>query len=126
MEALQLFKRDMASFLRVYTFLSQIFDYGNTDIEKRFLFYKALLPLLDFQRERETIDLSNVVLTHHALKNRGKQAMPLGAGPNLTLAPITDTGSGSVQEKEKALLAEIIAKVNELFEGELTEGDKLV
>lgn len=31
-----------------------------------------------------------------------------------------------MQEKEKALLAEIIAKVNELFEGELTEGDKLV
>jgi type I restriction enzyme R subunit len=126
MEALQLFKRDMSGFSRVYTFLSQIFDYGNTDIEKRFLFYKALVPLLDFQREREAIDLSNVVLTHHALKNRGKQAMPLSAGPNPTLAPIADTGSGSVQEKEKALLAEIIAKVNELFEGELTEGDKLV
>lgn len=38
MEALQLFKRDMAGFIRVYTFLSQIFDYGNTEIEKRFLF----------------------------------------------------------------------------------------
>jgi type I restriction enzyme, R subunit len=126
MEALQLFKRDMASFLRVYTFLSQVFDYGNTDIEKRFLFFKALVPLLDFQRERETIDLSNVVLTHHALKNTGRQAMTLGVGPNPTLAPIADTGSGSVQEKETALLAEIIAKVNELFEGELTEGDKLV
>jgi type I restriction enzyme R subunit len=31
-----------------------------------------------------------------------------------------------VQDKEKALLREIIAQVNELFEGNLTEDDKLV
>ena len=31
-----------------------------------------------------------------------------------------------MQEKEKALLREIIEKVNDLFEGELTDQDKLV
>jgi type I restriction enzyme R subunit len=31
-----------------------------------------------------------------------------------------------VQEKVKALLSEIVAKVNDLFEGELTDDDKLV
>ena len=31
-----------------YTFLSQIFDYGNTDLEKRAIFFKRLLPLLEF------------------------------------------------------------------------------
>lgn len=41
------------------------------------------------------------------------------------LPPLTDSGSGMVQEK-KAILAEIIAKVNDLFDGELTEDDKLV
>jgi len=112
--------------LRVYTFLSQIFDYGNTEIEKRFIFYKVLWPLLDFSSERTTIDFSQVVLTHHALKDKGKQGLNLGIGPNPTLQPLTETGSGSVQEKEKALLREIIAKVNDLFEGELTEDDKLV
>lgn len=126
MEALQLFKRDMAGFLRVYTFLSQIFDYANTEIEKRYLFYKVLLPLLDFQSERQQIDLSQVMLTHHALRNKGKQVLNLGVGANPTLQPMTETGSGSVQEKEKAALAEIIAKVNDLFEGELTGDDKLV
>ena len=44
LDALTLFKGDMASFNRLYAFLSQMFDYGNTDIEKRFLFYKRLLP----------------------------------------------------------------------------------
>src|SRR6185312_9610993 len=42
------------------------------------------------------------------------------------LPPLTDSGSGMVQEKEKAILAEIIEKVNDLFDGELTEDDKLV
>jgi type I restriction enzyme R subunit len=29
----------MSVFQRIYAFLSQIFDYGNTAIEKRFIFY---------------------------------------------------------------------------------------
>ena len=70
----------MGAFVRLYTFLSQIFDYGNTAIEKRSIFYKQLLRLLEFGREREGIDLSKVVLTHHSLKNQGKRAMALGGG----------------------------------------------
>jgi type I restriction enzyme, R subunit len=126
LNALILFKGDMGAYLRLYTFLSQIFDYGNTGIEKRAIFYKRLLPLLEFGREREGIDLSKVVLTHHHLKNRGKATMPLGEGETPKLAPITEAGSGSVQEKEKAFLNAIIEKVNDLFEGELTDQDKLV
>jgi type I restriction enzyme R subunit len=126
MDSMVLFKRDMGTFQRVYTFLSQIFDYGNTALEGRYIFFRRLLPLLEFGREREEIDLSKVKLTHHNLRNKGKQAMVLGEGERPKLPPITDIGSGSVQDKEKALLAEIIAKVNDLFEGELTEDDKLV
>jgi type I restriction enzyme R subunit len=52
--------------------------------------------------------------------------MGLDGGEQPTLRPLVETGSGSVQEKEKAMLAEIIEKVNDLFDGELTEDDKLV
>jgi type I restriction enzyme R subunit len=126
LDTLILFKRDMGTFQHAYTFLSQIFDYGNTGIEGRYIFYRRLVPLLEFGRERERLDLSKVVLTHHNLKNKGKQAMLLGDGEHAKLTPLTESGSGTVQEKEKALLAEIIAKVNDLFDGELTEDDKLV
>jgi type I restriction enzyme R subunit len=67
-----------------------------------------------------------VVLTHHNLKNLGKRAMLLNEGETPKLYPITEAGSGSVQEKEKAWLDEIIEKVNDLFEGDLTDQDKLV
>lgn len=126
LNALVLFKHDMSVFQRMYAFLSQIFDYGNTAIEKRFIFYKRLLPLLEFGREREGIDLSRVILTHHNLKDQGKRNVPLGEGESPKLNPLTESGGGSVQEKEKARLAEIITKINDLFEGDLTEDDRLV
>ena len=71
----------------MYAFLSQIFDYGNTAIEKRFIFFKRLLPLLEFGREREGIDLSKVVLTHHTLKDKGRQALVLQGDKYPTLGP---------------------------------------
>lgn len=124
--ALILFKTDMGAFQRMYSFLSQIFDYGNTAIEKRFMFYRRLIPLLEFGREREGIDLSKVKLTHHSLKDQGKRQLPLRDGEAPKLPPLSEAGSGSVHEKEKARLEEIIAKVNDLFEGDLTEDDQLV
>jgi len=126
LDALVLFKNDMGVYVRLYAFLSQIFDYGNTDIEKRFLFFKRLIPLLDFGRERDTVDLSKVVLTHHTLKHNGKQPMGLNQDGSYKLAPIDAVGSGLVQEKQQAYLVEIIQKVNGLFEGELTDDDQLV
>ena len=123
--ALILFKRNLGAFQRVYAFLSQIFDYGNTDIEKRAIFFRRLLPLLDFGRERDGVDLSKVVLTHHKLKSEGKRILVLGDGEGAKLKPLTDPGSGEVREKETIWLAEIIAKVNEIFGSDTTDGDKL-
>ncbi|MBP6615657.1 MAG: type I restriction endonuclease subunit R [Aquabacterium sp.] len=127
LDALVLFKRDLGTFVRVYAFLSQMFDYGNTAIEKRSIFFKRLLPLLDFGREREGVDLSKVTLTHHKLKRQGDSSLTLGeADGEYKLDPMTEPGTGQVQDKEKIKLSEIVQKVNDLFDGELTEDDKLV
>lgn len=126
LDALVLFKNDMGAFTRLYAFLSQMFDYGNTDIEKRSIFYKRLIPLLEFGRERDDVDLSKVVLTHHTLRTGGKQPLNLNADGTYKLPPMNAMGSGGVQEKQQAYLAEIIEKVNGLFEGKLTDDDQLV
>jgi type I restriction enzyme, R subunit len=125
LDALILFKGDMGAFLRLYTFLSQIFDYGNTALEKRAIFYKRLLPLLEFGREREGIDLSKVVLTHHKLKDLGKRPMPLNEGESPALDPVTEAGSGRVTEPAKAYLQEIIEQLNDLFGADTTDQDQL-
>jgi type I restriction enzyme R subunit len=126
MDALTLFKADMATFQRLYSFLSQIFDYGNGAIEKRYVFYRQFLRLLEFGRERDQIDLSQVRLTHQNLRSEGKRDLLYGTEAAPRLSGVAEAGSGSVQEKEKALLAEIIARVNDLFEGDLTDDDQLI
>lgn len=126
MNALLMFRTDVTTYQSAYTFLSQIFDYGNTDFEKRFIFFKYLIRLLKFGREREGVDLSEVVLTHHTLRDKGKQPMKLAHQAYPELKPMSEAGSGMVREKEKAYLAEIIQKVNDLFKGDLTDNDKLV
>ena len=125
LDALTLFRSDMGTYVRFYTFLCQIFDYGNTGLEKRAMFYKRLLPLLEFEREVPTVDLSKVVLTHHTLRNKGQKKLDLSQGEAVQLAGLAP-GSGSVQDKEKTLLSAIIAKLNELFTGELTDDDKVI
>jgi type I restriction enzyme, R subunit len=45
LDALTLFRSDMGTYVRFYTFLCQIFDYGNTALEKRAMLFKRLLPL---------------------------------------------------------------------------------
>ena len=46
-----------------------------------------------------------------------------GDQPADPLAPVTETGSGKVQDTHKLRRAAIIAAINDLFEGEVTEGD---
>jgi len=125
MDALVLFRADVSTYLRAYTFLSQIFDYGNTDFEKRAIFFKYLVRLLKFGREREGVDLSDVMLTHHKLSNRGKRDLGLSDKDAPTLNPMTEIGSGAVREKQKAYLTEIIEHLNTLFGSDTTEGDQL-
>jgi type I restriction enzyme, R subunit len=126
MDALTLFKGDMSTFIRLYTFLSQIFDYGNTAIEKRAIFFKCLLPLLELGREREGIDLSKVQLTRHKLTHLGKSTLSLYEGEASRLSPLTEVGSGMVRDQEKIYMGELIAKLNEIFGGGTSDQDQLV
>ncbi|MBT9486759.1 MAG: type I restriction endonuclease subunit R [Rubrivivax sp.] len=126
MDSLILFKGDIAAYVRIYGFLSQIFDYGNSDVEKRSIFFRLLHPLLNFGREREGVDLSALKLTAYTIKSLGNPTLNLAVGEPEKLYVVDEVGTGQVQDKTKIALAELIAKVNDLFEGDLTPGDKLV
>ena len=126
MDSLILFKSDIAAYVRIYGFLSQIFDYANTDIEKRSVFFRLLYPLLTYGREREGVDLSALKLTAYTIKSIGDPTLNLGTGDPVKIDLTEEGGSGEVQEKAKIAMSELIAKVNDLFEGDLTPGDKLV
>jgi type I restriction enzyme R subunit len=125
LDALLLFRSDMGAYVRLYTFLSQIFDYGQTELEKRAIFYKRLIPLLDFDREQPGSDLSRSSSHHTLHQPRNAGARPR-AGRRDKLDPITEAERRRVHERERASLRDLIERINELFSGDLTENDKLV
>ena len=44
---LLLFQQEKGTFQRLYTYLSQIFDYGNTDIEMRSIFFRQVFVFME-------------------------------------------------------------------------------
>jgi len=123
MDALRLFRKDLGTYNRFYAFLSQLFDYGNTALEKRFIFFKLLIPLLDFGRERDGVDVSQLILTHHAMRDLGRRHLAL-VGKGTGIEP-EQPGTGEVRDKVKVRIEEIIKRLNDLFHGDLTDQDKL-
>ena len=125
-DTLQLFRKDIIGFIRAYDFLSQIVSYADTDLEKRAIFYKHLTPWLRDGYRKDPIDLSAVKMSHYKLSSLGKRNVALGKPTDEDkLKPLTDVGSGQPHDPHQALLSEIIDKMNDLFEGELDEHDKL-
>lgn len=124
LDALDVFRKDLGSFVRVYDFLSQIVEYDDTDLEKRSVFFRHLLPLLKTENTNEPIDLSSVQLTHYKLRDLGKREIKLrDSGEEDKLQPISEIGTRAPREPEEARLSELISQMNSLFEGELTDAD---
>lgn len=128
LDELELFRKDLATFVRLYDFLSQIINYGDTGLESRNIFFRHLIPLLKTENLSEPIDLSKVQLSHYRLKHLGQKDLALGStagGADALLHPVSEAGSGVGHDPARAKLQEIIARMNEVFEGEVTEADAL-
>ena len=126
LDALQLFRKNLGSFVRSYDFLSQIINYNDTDLEKRSIYYRCLSEKLKPQFREDPIDLSTVVMTHYKLRDSGKRALSLkDAEEPEGMKALGDIGTGLAHDKETAYLRDIISRINGLFEGELSDGDAL-
>ena len=120
-DALDLFKKDLGTFIRMYEFLSQIVDYEDADLEKLCAFARGLLPNLKVIDIAPPIDIGNVEMTHYSLRNKKVQSINLDNG---TIKP-DGPGGGVARDPETDTIEHIVEKMNELFAGELSDDDKL-
>jgi len=116
-DELDLFRKDLGSFVRAYDFLAQIVDFADTDLEKRSIYYKHLLPVLRVNDARIALDLSGVVLAKYALKDKGQAQLQL-SGEDALLKPPSEVGTGQAKDPVLATWEEIIQQANLPFEGE--------
>ncbi len=119
------FKHALVSFIRLYSFLSQIMPFYDVELEKLYIYVRFLnkkLPkeLTDPFHLGDEVDLSYYRL--QLMKER--IAIALEDQAEYGLDGQDDAGVRS-REEEKALLSEIIEVLNDRFGLSLTDADKL-
>jgi type I restriction enzyme R subunit len=118
------FKSKIQSFLRMYSYISQISKFSEVHWEKSFVFLTMLNKLLPKRDSERLTILDSVDLDSFRIQKIGEQKLEL---ENIVgdLPPPLYGGSKSMGEEEKELLSEIIDKVNSLFGSDLKEDDKV-
>ena len=125
-DALDIFKKDLGTFVRFYEFMSQIVDYDDKQLEKLSLYARNLSPMLrESAVDEDDIDLDSIVLSHYRVSKIRQQDLKLKEdAPDYKLVPGEGLGSATAKDKKEELLSQIIERLNELFvTDELTNKD---
>ncbi|MBT3487376.1 MAG: type I restriction endonuclease subunit R [Desulfobacula sp.] len=114
---LEIFKKDLGTFVRFYEFMSQIVDYDNKDLEKLSIYARNLRPMLrESLIEEDDIDLGNVVLSHYRLSAIRQQDLKLEEEvEGYQLEPGEGLGTARARDRKEEFLSQIISRLNELF-----------
>lgn len=119
------FRDKLGSYVRMYSFLSQILPYGDQDLEKLYSYARFLLPHLPQNRDNTVVRIGNEVeLQYYRLARVSSGPIDLKVGEPEAVYNPTDVGTGKAKD-EKAPLSEIIQVLNERFGTTFTEEDRL-
>lgn len=118
------FKSLVRSFTKLYRFLSQIITFTDVDLEKKYVFFTALLKKLPYTPSGKPIEVLNDVELHsYKLQHKYTQDLSLSSGDGEDKG-MTPGGSGK-QDDELDLLTRIIKVLNDTYGLELTEEDQV-
>lgn len=119
------FRSTLRSYTRAYAFLAQVIPFHDADLERLYLYGKALLQRLPRNHDAG-VDIGAVDLSHLRIVQTGATDVSLAPGSGEQMLPgFTGDGRGSQSQPETALLDQIIAAINERLGGDLTDADKV-
>jgi type I restriction enzyme, R subunit len=118
------FKSKIQSFIRLYSYISQISSFGVVEWEKSYVFLRFLNKKLP-KYESEKITLVDTVdLDSLRIQMMGESVLTLEDQVG-ELQPISDSGGGIRDEELLVPLSEIIDKINSVYGVELGDEDKV-
>ena len=121
---LDMFRKDVGSFVRLYDFMSQIINYGDPELEKKQIYLRNLSRYIQPNTYNTPIDLSDVVLVNVKQIDRGKT--DIGLGVRTGLHGVTAAGSGEKRDPTMVAFHQVLDRLNDLFGSEdFTEGQKV-
>lgn len=119
-----LFKGQLVSFRNLYSFVSQIVPYQDSDHEKLYTYARFLLTKLPRTTDNRTVQVDDEVeLKYYRLQKISEGAIDLKAGEADALEGPTNVGTG--QADEDVQLSTLVGKLNERFGTEFTPADQL-
>lgn len=125
-DALEIFKKDLGTYVRFYEFMSQIVDYNDKNLEKLSLYARNLSPMLrETILDEDDLDFDSVVLSHYRISKIRQQDLKLKEdSADYKLEPGDELGTAKPKDKKEELLSQIIYRLNEVFiTDHLTEKD---
>lgn len=123
LDELRTFRKDCGSYVRLYDFMSQVVDYGTSDLEKLAEFLRQLSRLLPSDDPGADADVSGLELRRVRQIDQGKADIGLSGDQDTPgLRGITGVGSGvSRPDPQQVLLSEVVARINALFGAEFAD-----
>jgi type I restriction enzyme R subunit len=109
LDELIMFRKNIGSFLRFYDFVTQIFDYEDTEIAKKAIYLRLLAPNLRDSEAPDRIDLSGVELTRLQLVDEGAKDLSMDGGGSVHGA--ASIATGAPQDPVMVALAEVIRMI---------------
>ncbi len=118
------FQHTLSSFIRLYSFLSQIVPFQDAELEKLYAYGRLLLNKLPKDTDTKYILDDDIALEYYRLQKISDGSIKLEKQGGVELNPTTEAGL-SRDKEEKAHLSEIIQILNDRFGTDFTEADRL-
>lgn len=116
LDELDMFRKDVGTFVRLYDFMSQIIDYGDPELEKKQTYLRLLERVIRPDNYTAPIDLSDVVLKKVTQVDRGR--VDIGLSARVGLVGVTAAGSGEKRDPTMVALQQVLDRLNDLFGSE--------
>lgn len=119
------FRQLLRSYGRFYTFISQVINLDDTDLEKLYAYGDWLVRLLPNREVPPEIEITAEMLHLQAFRvdRRQEGSASLSEGDTGTLKPVTDFGASPYTEDERKSLSEIVKAFNERHGTQFSESD---
>ncbi len=118
------FRKALTQYVRAYSLIAQIVDWGDPDLERLYQFGRILLIRLPDQPST-SVDVGDADLSHFRLEFTGKHNVSLSAVGERDVRGHAADGGG-YKEPELVPLAEIISELNDRFGLELGTADEIL
>jgi type I restriction enzyme R subunit len=124
-EGQEAFRTALKGYLRGYAFLAQVMSWTDPDLERLYLYGRALQPMLPAEPGTTLPPISDaVLLTHLRIEQTSEGALTLEGTDEPGRALIND-GKGKKVEEPTEPLSQLIAALNQRFGMDLTDADKV-